>query len=411
MEQAEGTRRGGRRAARLLAATALLVIWAAWLVMIAFSARLVATHPYDFEAYYTAAEALRFDHAANIYSTLTLLHAARAHGVCVGFTGMPYVYPPLLAIALEPLTLIPCGSAAVLWLLLNAALWAGATLLLADLLARRWHGSHLAAYALVSGLSLCFWQGFAGLFLGQAHILLLFGMALGLWLTERERPWLAGAALAAVAIVKFFPAALILYYLLRGRGRVVVGAALAGALLLVAMALFSSPATLAAALPAAFVSVRGQTTPGQNEALAIVAPYVGPALAALVGIVWLVVSARRRGDDLLGAGWAACAMLLLSPLVWSFYLVWLLPTFIACLAVLGPPTVAWRGGWRSRTLWGALGLLWLVIALPLALDLRPFATLALWAITGALYWRSSTPAGVASLMAQPETVAVAMSES
>lgn len=387
MEQSEGMRRSGRRVARLMAATALLAIWATWLVMIAFSAHLVTNHPYDFDVYYTAAEALRFDHTANIYSPTVLYDAAQAHSACLDFSVRTYVYPPLLAIALEPLTLTSCGNAAVIWLLLNAGMWAGATLLLADLLARRWHGSRLAAYALVSALSLCFWQAFAGLFLGQAHILLLFGMALGLWLAERGRPWLAGATLVTVAIVKFFPATLIFYYLLRGRWQVVGGAALAGALLLALMALLASPATLAAALPAAFTLVRGAATPGQNEALALAAPLVGPALAALVGVVWLAVSARRRGDDLLGVGWAACAMLLLSPLVWSFYLVWLLPTFVACFAALGLP---WRGGWRTQAAWAVLGLLYLTLAFPLARDLRPFATLALWAITGALYWRSAT---------------------
>lgn len=377
---------GAQRVGRLLAAALLLAFWAGWLVIIAFSAHLVASHPYDFESYYTAAEALRFDHTANIYSTTTLLHAAQAHGNCQGFSRMSYVYPPLLAIALEPLTLTPCATASVLWLLLNAALWAGATLLLADILARRWRGSRLAAFTLTSGLSLCFWQAFAGLFLGQAHVILLFAMALALWLAERGSPWPAGGALAIGAVVKFFPAALLLFYLLRGRWRVVGGAALVGVALLAVMLALSSPATLAETLPAAFTSVRGQTTPGQNEALAIVAPLVGPALVALVGVVWLVVSAWRRGDDLLGAGWAACAMLLISPLVWSFYLVWLLPTFVACFAALGLP---WRGGWRIQAVWAALGLLYLVTALPLALDLRPFATLALWAITGALYWRSS----------------------
>jgi hypothetical protein len=119
---------------------------------------------------------------------------------------------------------------------------------------------------------------------------------------------------------------------------------------------------------------------------------VGPLLMALVGLVWLGVVLRRRGgDDLLGAGWTACTMLLLSPLVWSFYLVWLLPAFCACVAALGPLgslDSLGRGAWRMRTGWAALALLYLVTALPLALTLRPFATLALWALTGALYWRS-----------------------
>jgi hypothetical protein len=84
-------------------------------------------------------------------------------------------------------------------------------------------------------------------------------------------------------------------------------------------------------------------------------------------------------------------MLLVSPLVWAFYLIWLLPTFCACFAALGPPG---RSGWRMYGAWGALGLLYVTLAYPIALPLRPFATLALWALTGALYWRTTRGAAL-----------------
>jgi len=198
---------------------ALIAAWLVWLGAIALSIPLASAHSYDFDTYYAAAQALRFDHSADIYRVATLNQVAQAHGLCAhtGHFLPPYVYPPLLAILLEPLTLLPCGSAATLWLLLNAALWAAATLLLADVLARRWPGRRLAATTLVTLISLGCLPAYYGLFLGQVHLLMLAGFALTLWLVERDRPALAGAALVIIALIKLIPALLLVAYLLRGR--------------------------------------------------------------------------------------------------------------------------------------------------------------------------------------------------
>lgn len=237
-------------------------------------------------------------------------------------------------------------------------------------------------------MSLYFLQAFYGLFLGQAHLLILVGIVLALWLAEREKFWLAGGVLAVVALIKFFPLLLVVYYLARRRFRVVGGAALVGASLIAFMLAWTSPATLARSLSAAFTAVSAQRSAGGNEAFLIITSAPGLLLAVAIGLVWLGVAPRRGGDDLLGAGWTLCTMLLISPLVWPFYLVWLVPTWCACFAALGPLDRVNLGGWRIRGGWAALALLYLVVALPLSLTLRPYATLALWALTGALYWRS-----------------------
>lgn len=366
--------------------TSLVIVWALWLVVIIFSALLVSNHPYDFESYYAAAEALRFDPASNIYASTTLVHASQAHGNCVRYTGLPYVYPPLLAIAVEPLTLAPCSTAAIVWLALNAILWAATTLLLADILARRWPGRRLAAVTVMSVISLCFWLAFGGLFLGQIHLVLLFGMTFGLWLAERGRFKLAGAMLAVATILKFFPAVIVVYYLARGRYRLVGSAVLTSLGLIVLMLIGSSPALVAQSLSTAVHFVHGLTVSGgQNESLTVTIPVIGSALAIGSGLVYLVVIVRRSGDDLLGVGWATCTMLLASPLVWSFYLVWMLPAFCACLATF---STAVSGGWQRRGAWMALAIIYVVVAFPLSITLRPLATLALWAMVGLLYWRS-----------------------
>lgn len=384
---------------------ALIAAWLVWLGVVALSIPLTSAHSYDFDTYYAAAQALRFDHSADIYRVATLNQVAQAHGLCAhtGHFLPPYVYPPLLAILLEPLTLLPCGSAATLWLLLNAALWAAATLLLADVLARRWPERRLAATTLVTLLSLGCLPAYYGLFLGQAHLLILAGFALTLWLAERDRLALAGGALVIIALIKLIPALLLVTYLLRGRWRLIGAAALVGAGLLGVMLLRSSPASVARSLPAGAALLSSGLTSGGNEALVASLPpalhLVGLGLAALIGLLWLLALWRRRGgahgDDLLAIGWTLCVMLLISPLVWSFYLIWLTPTFIACATALGPPL---RRDARVVGLWLALAGLYLCIVLPIG-ALHVAATLALWGLAGALYWRSSS--------ASPSTLAPA----
>ncbi len=375
------------RRARVALVSALVLTWFVWLVIMGFVAHLDTAHPFDFEAYYAAAESLRFDPHANIYSLTTLMHTARLHGNCAPYAPLAYVYPPLLAILLEPLTFLPCANASVIWLLVNAALWAGATWLLASVVAGRWPDHHrLLAVTLTSLLSLCFVQAYGGLFLGQAHIVILLVLALAMWLSERKHSMLMGAVLAIGAAIKLFPAALVLYFLLRRRLRVAGAAMLAGGCLILLMLAATSATTLFASPRAAFTSVTDQTGPGLNESLIVTFPHYGSLLAMLTAVIFLVVVVMRRGDDLLGIGWTLCTVMLMSPIVWSFYLVWLIPAFCACLATLGP-----QRGYDARMLAQRMALLvlYVVLALPLWQQARPFATLALWGLMGALYWRSA----------------------
>jgi hypothetical protein len=166
------------------------------------------------------------------------------------------------------------------------------------------------------------------------------------------------------------------------------GAVVAGLALLALMLVVSGPMPLLGDAWALLALSGRAPAIGINEAIMFAIPHVGWLVAAATGLISLGVVWRRNGDELVGVGWMLCAMLLLSPLVWSFYLIWLAPTFIACFATLGPP---WHGGWRTRAAWVALALLYAMLAFPLTPDLRPFATLGLWAITGALYWRSAMP--------------------
>lgn len=363
----------------LLVALILGVVY--WLVIIIISVTLIPPHGSDFAIYYAAAEVVRFTPGADLYSWPALAHIAQAHVGCALFPGVRYVYPPLLALMLEPLTLVPCGLAMPIWTLVNAALWAGATALLARQLYLRWHHSRLATTTLVVLASACCWQALWGLWLGQVHLLVFFSLVLAMELDERDHPYLAGGMLALAACVKFFPAFLVFYYLLRGKWKPVVGAVISGMLCVLVMCAAVGVPTVLRGLPVAARVVGDQARPGLNEALVIVVPGVGLVLAVLVLALFCtgVVATKGHGDNRLGFAWTICTMLLISPLVWSYYLVWLLPVFVACLGT------AWSSDKRLLAL---LAVLYGIVAFPTPLALHPLATLILWVITGVLFLRS-----------------------
>src|SRR5262249_33666507 len=144
-----------------------------------------------------------------------------------------YIYPPLLAVLLEPLTAFSCQDASRIWRLANALIWVAVTILLAYQLWRRWSAHRLLAVALVVIASGCSYLLLYGLLLGQVILLILGGIVLAAWLLEHGHPFTAGLVLAFLTLIKLLPAILILYLLLRGNWRVVAGAALGGVLLLV----------------------------------------------------------------------------------------------------------------------------------------------------------------------------------
>lgn len=366
----------------LLAALVLGITY--WVVIVAVSVTLIPAHGSDFAIYYAAAEVARFTPGADLYSWPALAQITHLHGGCALFTGVRYVYPPLLALMLEPLTLVPCGLAMPIWTIVNALLWASATVLLVKQLRARWYRAQLATTTLVVLASACCWQALWGLWLGQVHLIVLFALVLAMELDERGHPYLAGGVLALAACVKFFPAFLIVYYLLRGKWKPIAGAIIAGVACVLVMCAAVGVPTAARSLPVAMRVVSDQVRPGLNEALVLVLPGAGLLLAGSVLVLFGlgIRAAKGRGDDRLGFAWAICTMLLISPLVWSYYLAWLLPVFTACLGA------AWPG---NRRLLAVLAVLYVVIAFPTPLVLHPLATLVLWVITGMLFLRSGGP--------------------
>lgn len=369
-------------ALRVLLSSALVAAGVYGVIVATFSVGLVSPKGSDFGVYFNAAEALRYNSRANIYAWQTLVAVTQAHGGCVGFDQTAFTYPPLFAILLEPLTLLPCAYATYLWHALNVVLWGGSMVLLVERLRQRWPHQRLLATTLMVCASVFFWHLLFGFWLGQVHLLVLFGILLAPWLDEHGHPFAAGVVLAFITLVKIFPVLLILYYLARGHWRVVFGATLGALAFTVVMIAVVGPWEVIDSIPSMMSTVHGLSSVWLNESLSNQIPVAGALLADMVGVVsacgiWLL---RRRGDERLGYAWTLCAMLLVSPLVWSFFLVWLLPVFAACLGAVQSRQ------WRFLV---ALTGLFAVIALQTPMVLRPVATLVLWMVTGVLFVRSA----------------------
>lgn len=165
----------------------------------------------DFTAYYTAAQLIKtgispYDEAA-----------FGREGQSLGFRNdRPYIYPPLLAIGVTPLTLLPPRQAAALWFLLNVALLYTSAMLMARTL-----GLQKKKVAVLSLLlaALTFYPAVFSIFVGQANVLLLALLVLAWYGAKRGSDVLVGATIAAASLIKIFPFCIALYCLWKGRYR------------------------------------------------------------------------------------------------------------------------------------------------------------------------------------------------
>lgn len=243
-----------------------------------------------------------------------------------------------------------------------------------SLIARLRGRSDAARFTFVFGLFVCLFYGptIATQNLGQASMLILTCFLLALWFLRRGRPELAGVMLTIATLIKIFPVFLLLYFALRRQWRVVLGAL--GSLLILLAGMVAVVGLSGVLLMRDILSAvtSGVFTTFQNESLerapmwiAIelgmrpdnpAAALVGRALMALAGlaflaIVFVLMRRERRGtptstshffssfssslahevdeeDLVLGFCWALCTMLLISPVNWEHYDIWLLPAML-----------------------------------------------------------------------------------
>ncbi len=132
-----------------------------------------------------------------------------------------YIYPPLFAVLISPLALLPFGPAAAAWTVLNAGMVMACLFLAAREFVRRFRpgvDAALVPAAMLVAAVVMSDKIRAGLRLGQTDALVLLSMTLGLvWLGRR--PMLCGLAVALVINIKYQGLIFLPYLLVRRRWR------------------------------------------------------------------------------------------------------------------------------------------------------------------------------------------------
>ncbi len=194
-------------------AIARLVGWALFLVRIVVldTLELVRGHAlHDYASFHAAACAIRA--GVSPYRPDELMFGAVSCGMGPVY---PYLYPPLLAEVMFPLTFFQPWTARLLWHGIIVCAVVGSAWLLDGWLRARERGPELsAAFAFVMA---SFWPLRESHLMGQVNTLVL--LLLCVWWTKREKTHLAVIALAAAAAIKMSPALLLLVPLVEKKWR------------------------------------------------------------------------------------------------------------------------------------------------------------------------------------------------
>lgn len=286
----------------------------------------------------------------------------------------PFKYWPGFAYLMVPVALLPVTLAQTVWAVLNvAALYASLGLVIGPLFSVR-------RYQIALGATVLTLQPLTDHFMdGQINLLLLAMILAGFTLIGRGGRQAAGGTtlIVVAAAVKLYPLLfLVMLPLKRAWRQVIVAGAVAGALLALPV-LFGGLesaihqyrmwwAILADSGNHLDLSrIENQSLLGMylrfvpDVALATTLHRVTAAVVLLVMALGMPRTPLRRIDQrfVLDFTMVACAMLLVSPLTWTHYYVFLLPFTILIVGELAfPPT-------RSRLAWVGLGLI-LISALP-----------------------------------------------
>ena len=207
----------------------------------------------DFYVYDAAAELVHEHQSAHLYDDantgadfeLKFVNPATVLGQAARHIGVDqvrlYIYPPILADLLLPLSFVSASVAGKLWLLINfAALLAIAVLMMRVLNLRP--GS-LGALALVVGLCAMYSTIFC-LEWGQVTILLLLLWTLSISCYQRGRPAASALALGLATVVKLTPLLVVLPFLIWKDWKWLRAYALSIAALVLVICVINKPASL-----------------------------------------------------------------------------------------------------------------------------------------------------------------------
>jgi hypothetical protein len=282
-----------------------------------------------------------------------------------------YIQPPTSALHLLPLTELPWRDATRLYLVLNHVLLfiaVGVTLFtVRPTIPLRWA---IAGACVILAVFNSIFFSFA---LGQVDPTILLLLSIGFWGYAREKPFVAGTAIACAAAIKLIPGLLLLYFLWKREYRIVLWGAVVGLALLVASwayvgtdiyrtyvtetlpaltkgsthysntalnAILSRAATPSVIKDLPEVEYLGEVPDGDYNRLA----FAGIELAGLAAIAFVAgwkrnafTPAERPGRLLFEYYFVVAVGLLISSSTWDFYVIWLLPVLLT--AFLAPDRV------------------------------------------------------------------------
>jgi alpha-1,2-mannosyltransferase len=259
---------------------------------------------------------------------------------------LPFTYPPIAAVVLAPLALLPMTAAGAVLTVGSVALAAVVLGVFLRRLAGRAAGSLWAAGWLLPP-ALLLEPVRSTLAYGQINIVLMALVTLDC-LTAEPR-WPRGALTGLAAALKLTPAAFVLFFLLRRDYRAAATAAVSFAAVTAAGFVLAGPDSVRYWTAIVFQTGRiGGPAAATNQSIqAVLAragldPHTLPGAAAWLMLSAVVVVAAYRGmryalaasQDCLALSLNAFAALLISPVSWSHHWVWCVPGLLT-LADLG----------------------------------------------------------------------------
>jgi hypothetical protein len=325
-----------------------MMIGASALVLLVMFGRAAAGPPVDFDAYHGAALAIL--EGRSPYADAL---AWRAAGYVTGSPGRQptartaYVYPPALALALLPSTVLPIQVASVVWVALLLGGVLGTAWCLATIVTPRRDLVFWGVVALLALALVVFKPGRGALtFSKQVDPLIMLLLAGTLVACIRRRDGLAGLLLGLAVAIKPFLALLALWLLWKGTYRATVWAGLVavaaglGPLLalgllpefLLAASHWAGPAMLASPVGQSTASLLLRTLTAQPYTVPLIeAPWLVGPLQIVVGVgllasLALTVSRSRQQTPLVLLsewGLAVTALLIFGPLTEEHHLAYL----------------------------------------------------------------------------------------
>jgi len=322
------------------------------LPLLAVTIAMTAYHLLSFGRHGIGLSPYRIDLDVYRIGSLTWLHGGSLYGPLPrtrAGIGLPFSYPPMAAVLLSPLAVVPMAVAGCALTLASIALtWVVLRVFTRSLSSRPGLGWLLPAALGLEPVR-------ATLNFGQVNIVLMALVAADCLIPAPR--WPRGALVGVAAAVKLTPAAFILFFLLRNDRRAAGTAAVSFAAVTGAGFILDRHDSVRYWTGVVFSTSRpGSPAFVGNQAISGVLARSGldphslggtAAWLALSGAVALVaVTGMRRalaaGEPALALSLNAVAALLISPISWSHHWVWAAPALL-CLAVTGKRH-SWRAG-------------------------------------------------------------------